>query len=94
MPFVCLSPSARRSVPVWMCPALEDATGDSWHAVWALTGVIFLFLGTWGGGGGFFIFEVLKSLLQRKIITQLRWRCCGYSCICNVRTLCSVLLFF
>lgn len=71
MPFVCLTPSARRSVPVWMCPALEDATGDSWHAVWALTGAIFLFLGTLGAGGSSFL-EVLKSLLQRKIITQLR----------------------
>lgn len=55
MPFVCLTPSARRSVPVWMCPVLEDATGDSWHAVWALTGAIFLFLGTLGGGGSSFL---------------------------------------
>lgn len=40
MPFACLTPSARRSVPVWMRPVLEDVTGDYWHAVWALTGQI------------------------------------------------------
>lgn len=38
MPFVCPTPSARRSVPVWMCPAPEDATGGCWLAAWALTG--------------------------------------------------------
>lgn len=42
MPFVCLTPSGRRSVPVWMCLALEDVTGDFWHAVWALTGPVCL----------------------------------------------------
>lgn len=40
MPFDCPTPSARRSVPVWMRPVLEDVTGDYWHAVWALTGQI------------------------------------------------------
>lgn len=42
MPFGCPTPSARRSVPAWMCPALEDATGDSWHAAWVSTGAPFL----------------------------------------------------
>ncbi len=42
MPFACLIPSARRSVPVWMHPALEDVIGDYWRAVWALTGQICL----------------------------------------------------
>lgn len=46
MPFVCPTPSVRRFVPVWMFPVLEDVTGGSWHAVWALTGQICLvFLG-------------------------------------------------
>lgn len=40
MPFACLTPSARKSAPVWMHPALEDVTGGYWLTVWALTGQI------------------------------------------------------
>lgn len=57
MPFVCLTPSARRSVPVWMRPALEDATGDSWLTVWVSTGAPFFLCGDFGE---VLYFEVLE----------------------------------